>query len=201
MKLTRLVGYLLKSWPDRSNLACLLASVSSCPRCFFKHCKRKSRLTILLTERWLIPISRAICLCVRCVCGMSSWLCTSDSTFSTLSTDLAVRGRPLPGRRRKDPVLSIFAKRNFNPLRVQPLPGNSFKKRFAPYFLFFLRKVITCLFSSVNAILSAFKWRHYLEGWSSCFHKIIYLALNLFIRRHCSEFSSELLVICMSYDK
>ena len=56
----------------------------------------------------------------------------------------------------KDPLLSMFVKRFFNLLRVQPLPGNSFKKRFAPYFFYFLN-VITCLSSSVNAILSAFK--------------------------------------------
>jgi hypothetical protein len=112
-----------------------------------------SQFTMLFTDDREMPSSRAICLCVLCVWGLSSWLSTRSSTSLMLSTVRTVRLRPLPGRLAAVPVVSIFLISLFNPPNDHPFWGNSFRNFLAPYCLFCLKNCIEILSSSLNAIL------------------------------------------------
>jgi len=104
----------------------LCCSLLNCwARLFLQHLRRRSWWIIRATDdRWM-PASREISRTVRWLWGLSSWLNTSDSTVSTLSSVRALRRLPLPGRLSTVPNSLIFTSSLFRLRFVQPLTGNS----------------------------------------------------------------------------
>jgi len=125
-------------------------------RLFLQHLRCRSSWIIRETDEQLIPASREICLTIRWLWGLSSWLSNSDSTVPTFSLVCALR-LPLPERLSTVPnfTSSLFVDAVFRPTFVQNFVMNC--RAFQPiHSYWFLIKILSLLMNSVK--LAPFAW-------------------------------------------